>query len=117
MPELPREAALLQLRAILEQARRERRTVTYLQAADALGLAAPKRIHKLTRLVEMLLRQDADAGRQPLAALVVSRVRGGLPAPGFFDRAARLGIFDGRDPAGFHAGLLDALFDANGTTE
>lgn len=107
-----RDAALARLRAVLEQARRERRTVTYLQAADAVGVEPPQRIHKLSRLVEILLKQDVDAGKTPLAALVVSRVRGGLPAPGFFDRATRLGIFNGDDPARFHADLLAWLFDS-----
>ena len=74
----------------------------------------PQRIHKLARLVEILLKQDVEAGLAPLAALVVSRVRGGLPAPGFFDRAARLGIFDGSDPARFHSELLAVLFDSTG---
>jgi len=114
MPSSAHDAALRRLRAVLEQARRERTTITYLQAADAVGIEPPKRIHKLARLVEILLKQDLDAGRTPLAALVVSRVRGGLPAPGFFDRAARLGIFDGSDPAGFHSELLCSLFDSTG---
>ncbi|MBL39305.1 MAG: hypothetical protein CMP07_12935 [Xanthomonadales bacterium] len=109
-----RDAALVRLRALLEQARRERRTITYLQAADAVGVEPPQRIHKLARLVEILLKQDVEAGLAPLAALVVSRVRGGLPAPGFFDRAARLGIFDGSDPARFHSELLAVLFDSTG---
>jgi len=99
---------------VLEQARRENRTVTYLQAADATGIEPPQRIHQLARLVEILLKQDVAAGRVPLAALVVSRVRGGLPAPGFFDRAARLGIFDGADPARFHSELLASLFNSTG---
>jgi len=116
MPNSARDAALLRLRRALEQARLERRTVTYLQAADAVGVDPPHRIHKLARLVEVLLRQDVDAGRPPLAALVVSRVRGGLPAPGFFDRAVRLGLFDGTDPARFHAELLCSLFDSTGNT-
>ncbi len=107
-----RERDLQRLRAVLEQARRQRRTLTYLQAADAIDIAPPRRIHKLSRLVEILLKQDVQAGRPPLAALVVSRVRNGLPAPGFFDRARRLGLFDGHDPAQFHAGLLRDLFDS-----
>lgn len=109
-----RDAALVRLRATLELACRERRTITYLQAADAVGVEPPQRIHKLSRLVEIMLKQDVDAGKPPLAALVVSRVRGGIPAPGFFDRAVRLGIFDGRDPAGFHSGLIASLFDSTG---
>jgi len=114
MTESARDADLVRLRAALEQARRERRTITYLQAADAVGVEPPQRIHKLSRLVEILLKQDVNAGKPPLAALVVSRVRGGIPAPGFFDRAARLGIFDGRDPARFHSNLLASLFDSTG---
>jgi len=114
MTDSARDADLVRLRAALEQARRERRTITYLQAADAVGVEPPQRIHKLSRLVEILLKQDVNAGKPPLAALVVSRVRGGIPAPGFFDRAARLGIFDGRDPARFHSNLLASLFDSTG---
>lgn len=109
-----RDQALMRLRGILEQARRERRTVTYLQAADAVGIEPPQRIHKLSRLVEILLKQDVDASRAPLAAIVVSRAGAGLPAPGFFERAVRLGIFDGRDPARFHSQLLALLFDSTG---
>lgn len=85
--------------------------MTYLQAADALDVAPPHRIHKTTRLVEMLLKADVEAERPPLAALVVSKARGGLPAPGFFDRARRLGLFAGDDPARFHDRLLRRLFD------
>jgi hypothetical protein len=107
----PDPADVARLRAVLERARRERRTLTYLQAADALGVAPPHRIHKTARLVEMLLKEDAEAGRTPIAALVVSKARGGLPAPGFFDRARRLGIYDGDDPAAFHDGLVTTLFN------
>jgi hypothetical protein len=47
-----------------------------------------------------------------IAAPAVRRARGGLPAPGFFVCAARLGSFSG-DPAGpeaaaFHAAELEA---------
>ena len=117
MQDAARDARLRRLRAVLEQARRERRTITYLQAADALSIEPPQRIHKLARLVEILLKEDADACKPPLAGLVVSRVRAGLPAPGFFDRAARLGLFDGSDPVRFHSDLLAELFDSAGSIE
>ena len=47
-------------------------------------------------------REDAATDRPFIAAIVISKARGGLPAPGFFDCAARLGRFDamrrGRKP-------------------
>jgi len=89
--------------------------MTYLEAANAVGIEPPHRIHKLAGLVEAVLEEDVEAGRPPLAALVVSRARAGLPAPGFFDCCHRLGIFDGTDAAGFHAELLESLFASSGT--
>lgn len=114
MPADQREALLGRLAAVLEQARVQRRTLTYLQVADALAIDAPQRIHKTTRLIEILLNEDARAGRPIRSALAVSRIRNGRPAPGFFDRARRLGLFDGNDPEGFHDRLLGELF-ADGT--
>ncbi|AKS41628.1 hypothetical protein [Wenzhouxiangella marina] len=111
----PEEQArfLAALAGLLEQARRERRTLTYLQIADALAMPGPHRIHKTTRLIELLLKQEVTAGRLPRAALAVSRARPGRPAPGFFDRARRLGLFDGQDSDAFHEGLLERLFAAD----
>ena len=91
--------------------------MTYLQAADAIGIEPPQRIHQLARLVEILLKEDVDAGRTPVAALVVSRARNGLPAPGFFERARRLGIFDGENPRRFHENLLESLLNASGARQ
>ncbi len=50
-----------------------------------------------------------------LASMVISKTRGGLPTPGFFDCAARLGRFVG-DATGlgawaFHAVEINAAFD------
>jgi hypothetical protein len=106
-------ADLERLRAVLERARSRRTTLTYLQVADALDVRPPQRIHQTVRLIERLLKMDVDADRAPLAALAVSRARGGLPAPGFFERAERLGIYSGTDPEGFHERLLTRLFDRN----
>ena len=109
-----RERYLGRLAALLEQARVQRRTMTYLEVADALAMPGPRRIHKTARLIEILLKRDAEAKRPPLAALVTSRVRAGLPAEGFFDRARRLGLHDGTDPEAFHADLLAQLFEGAG---
>jgi hypothetical protein len=105
-----REQSVRRLAALLDQARAQRRTLTYLEVADALAIPGPKRIHKTTRLVEILLKRDAQAGRPLRAALVTSRTGSGLPGRGFFDRARRVGIYDGGDPAAFHRRLLDELF-------
>jgi hypothetical protein len=101
---------LQRLAAVLDAARVQRRTLTYLEAADALAMPGPQRIHKTTRLLEILLKQDAERGRPLRAALVVSRAGQGLPAAGFFDRARRLGLFDGEAPEAFHRRLLRQLF-------
>jgi len=105
---------LASLESLLERLRSQRRTLTYLEVADHLAVPGPHRIHKTTRLLEQLLEQDIAEGRVPRSALVVSRRGHGLPAPGFFDRARRLGVFDGRGPEDFHdfhERLLRQLFD------
>ena len=46
-----------------------------------------------------------------MAALAIGKTRGGLPAPGFFDCAGRLGRFaDDQDAWTFHAAELNAVF-------
>src|SRR5256886_14866641 len=61
-----------------------------------------------------LMEEDAAADRPFIAALAISKARGGLPELGFFDCARRLGRFSG-DPDGqaawsFHAAELNAVF-------
>lgn len=75
------------------------RTITYNQLALGLGLAPPQTIHRVTEALEVLMAEDAAAGRPLLAALCVSRLSHGLPARGFFAVAETLGLFSG-DPAG-----------------
>jgi hypothetical protein len=82
-------------------------TVTYHEAAKGIGLTRSHVIHSVTRLLESLMDEDAEAGRPFLAALVVSRARDGLPARGFFETAARLGRFSG-DPMGEEAAAWHA---------
>ena len=65
--------------------------ITYQALAKALELAPPNTIHKLTVALERLIEEDAAADRPLISALVISKARDGLPAPGFFDCAWRFG--------------------------
>ena len=85
---------------------------TYQELAKTLGLTPPHTIHQVTEALEYLMAEDAATGRPFIAAIVISKARGGLPAPGFFDCARRLGRFAG-DEAGpeawaFHAREFNA---------
>ena len=71
--------------------------MTYQALALALALPTPHSIHRLVQALELTMAEDAHAQRPFIAALVISRARGGLPAPGFFDLAARLGRHDGAE--------------------
>jgi hypothetical protein len=87
-------------------------TITYGRLARLLELPPPNTINQITVALESLMKEDAEADRPFIAALVISKVRGGLPAVGFFDCARRLGRFAG-DPNGaearsFHATELNA---------
>jgi len=54
------------------------------------------------------MAEDAAADRPLIAAMVISKWRRGLPAPGFFDCAARLGRFAG-DATGPDARVFHAI--------
>ena len=69
--------------------------ITYQALAASLSLSPPNTIQQLTDALETLILEDAEASRPLIAALVVSKARGGLPAPGFFDCARRVRRFDG----------------------
>lgn len=69
--------------------------ITYQALAKALELSPPNTIHQLTVALEYLIEEDAAVARPLIAALVVSKSRQGLPAPGFFDCARRVGRFNG----------------------
>ena len=89
------------------------RVVTYAEMANAADIPAPQRIHKLTLWLELTMRQDHAAGHPLRAALVISRNRRGLPAPGFFLLCQELGIYQGAetgaDAAQFHQTMIAAL--------
>ena len=85
------------VRAHLKGLARERETTTYRHLAQALDLRPPNTIHQVTKVLEELIREDHESGVPVLATLVVSKVRNGLPAPGYFQLACDLGRYDGPD--------------------
>ena len=95
------------VRAFLESLAKRRIPITYQELAKALQIVPPHSIQRVTEALERLMEEDAAANHPFIAALVISKARGGLPAPGFFDCARRLGRFagdpDGQDAWSFHA--------------
>lgn len=71
------------------------RLITYAELADAAGIDGEHRIHRITIWLEERMEVDAKAGSPLMAARVISRSRGGLPAPGFFMKCTELGLYDG----------------------
>jgi len=86
-------------------------TVTYQELARRTAIPGPHTIHRLTLLLEDMVREDHAAGRPLLAALAVSRASG-IPGRGFFQLLAELGRYDGPDQgaaaAAWHARELAA---------
>jgi hypothetical protein len=109
----PPETLARRLRAHLQVLATLRLPIIYREAAKGLLLTPPNTIHQLTEALEELMAEDAAADRPFIAAMVISKWRGGLPAPGFFDCAARLGRFagdaTGPDARVFHAIELNAV--------
>ena len=106
------QAIAPRLREHLRTVAGQRLPITYQEVAKVLGLAPPNTIHQVTEALDHLMTDDAAANRPFIAAIVISKARGGLPAPRFFDCAARLGRFEG-DAAGpeawvFHAAEFNA---------
>ena len=95
------------LRKHLQTIAGRRVPTTYQELAKALALTPPHRIHQVTEALEHLMAEDAATDRPFIAAIAISKARGGLPAPGFFDCARRLGRFAG-DAAGLEAQAFHA---------
>ena len=89
------KALARRLRAHLQALAALRVSITYRDVAKAMLLSPPHTIHQVTEALEQLMAEDAAADCPFIAAMVISNWRGGLPAPGFFDCAARLGRFAG----------------------
>jgi hypothetical protein len=102
------------VRSLLENVARRQTPITYQELTKALQILPPHSIYRVTEALEHLMEEDAAADRPFIAALAISRARGGLPAPGFFNCARRLGQFvgdpEGQDAWSFHAAELNAVF-------
>lgn len=79
-------------------------TIGYGALAAELGV----RLAELTAALEATMEEDAARGEPLRAALCFGRLTGDLPARGFFDKAAALGVEVG-DPAGFVAATRERL--------
>jgi hypothetical protein len=108
----PPETLARRLRAHLQVLATRRLPITYREAAKGLLLLPPNTIHQVTEALEQLMAEDAAADCPFIAAMVISKWRDGVPAPGFFDCAARLGRFagdaTGPDARVFHAAEFNA---------
>ncbi len=103
------------IRAYLTELAQRRGTITYGDLAKALDVQPPNSIHQVTAVLEVLMQEDHASGAPFLAAMVVSKVRNGLPAPAFFSLARSLGRFRGSDTGpethAYHAGELKRAWD------
>jgi hypothetical protein len=111
-PTDPTNALARRLRLHLQVLAAQRVPIIYRELAKTMLLSPPHTIHQLTEALEQLMAEDKAADHPFIAAMVVSKWRGGLPAPGFFDCAARLGRFagdaSGAEARAFHAGEFNA---------
>jgi len=109
------------IRAYLTELARHRGTITYRELAKALEVQPPNTIHQVTDALEVLMQEDRANGAPFLAALVVSKVHNGLPAPGFFSFARSFGRFRGADTGpethACHAGELQSAWDYWGSLD
>jgi alpha-D-ribose 1-methylphosphonate 5-triphosphate synthase subunit PhnI len=54
--------------------------ITYQELAKALHILPPHSIHQVTEALERVMEEDAAADRSFIAALAISKTRGGLPS-------------------------------------
>lgn len=90
------QTLMAQLRQALRKSAAAGETVTYQGLARRTEFPGPHSIHRLTLLLEAMLREDHAAGRPLLAALAVSRTSG-IPGRGFFQLLSELGRYAGPD--------------------
>ncbi|MCZ8335032.1 MAG: hypothetical protein O9328_12280 [Rhodobacteraceae bacterium] len=83
-------------------------TITYGALARDLGW----RVADLTAALEQIMEEDAAAGAPQRAALLEGRLSNGMPAQGFIQKLAELGIAP-TDPAAYVAETRAALLAAS----
>ena len=71
---------------------KEKSQITYHALAIAAKMTGPYKIYRLTLWLEEMMAEDHCRGRPFRAAVVISKARNGLPAPGFFEKADQLGL-------------------------
>ena len=102
------------VREHLKELARRRETIIYRDLAKGLEVQPPNTIHQVADALEVLMREDHATAAPFLAALVVSKVRNGLPAPVFFYVARMLGRFKGLDAGSdietYHARDLESAW-------
>ena len=85
--------------------------ITYNALAATANMTGPHKIHRLTSWLEQLMAEDHHNDRPLRAAVVISKARGGLPAPGFFEKAKELGLdFDATDRRASYEAYLKTVY-------
>jgi len=93
---------MAKLQAALLDCAQAGETVTYGELAERTAFPGPHAIHRMTALLETMIRDHHAAGRPLLAALAVSRAQRddqgrGIPGRGFFQLLNELGRYHGAD--------------------
>ncbi|AHC73533.1 hypothetical protein P856_306 [Candidatus Endolissoclinum faulkneri L5] len=100
---------------ILEDLARSKSIITYADLARSAKVAGPCFIHKTCTALELIMEQDVARNRPLLAAIVISKTRNKLPAPGFFRQLTKLGVYcgpeQGKEAAIFHACELKKVWE------
>ena len=85
--------------------------ITYNTLAARAKMTGPHKIHRLTCWLEQQMAEDHYNDRPLKAAVVISKARGGLPAPGFFDKAKELGLdFETTDRRASYEAYLQTVY-------
>lgn len=79
-----------------------RETMTYRELALQLKLKPPNTINQTVQALEILMATHAAKNIPQFSCLIISKMRQGIPAPGFFIRLKQLGIYSGEE-TGFEA--------------